>query len=150
MTKKLESERSYDVLLVEDSASDAELTKKAFERQHGEVVRLHHVRDGVECMQFLRQEDGYSASPRPDLILLDLNMPRMDGREVLRHVKMDDSLATIPVVVLSTSSEESDILDAYQTHTNAYLVKPVDLKKFFGLVSDIQHFWFQVSELPPH
>ena len=136
-----------EILLVEDSPSDAALTRKALAR--GRLVnRLHHVRDGVECMQFLRREGPYGKAPRPDLILLDLNMPRMDGREVLKAVKANEDLARIPIVVLTTSGEEADVLAAYDAHTNAYIVKPVDLKKFFDVVTQIDQFWFQIVKLP--
>jgi two-component system response regulator len=146
MTDTITAELS-EILLVEDSPSDAALTRKALAR--GRVVnRLHHVRDGVECMQFLRREGQFGAAPRPDLILLDLNMPRKDGREVLREVKADEDLARIPVVVLTTSGEEADIIAAYDAHTNAYIVKPVDLKKFFDVVTQIDQFWFQIVKLP--
>lgn len=138
-----------EILLVEDSPSDAALTRKALERG-GLHNRIHHVRDGVECLQFLRHEPPFQDAPRPDLILLDLNMPRMDGREVLSHVKADPDLVRIPVVVLTTSAEESDILSAYDAHTNAYVVKPVDLKKFFDVVTQIDQFWFHVVSLPHH
>lgn len=135
------------ILLVEDSPTDAELTKKAFSRGRLNNV-LYHVRDGVESMAFLRQEPPYEQAPRPDVILLDLNMPRMDGREVLKAVKEDEELRSVPVVVLTTSSEEGDVVSAYEAHTNAYIVKPVDLRKFFSVVEQIDQFWFQVVRLP--
>jgi CheY-like chemotaxis protein len=141
------SSDNYDILLVEDSPSDAELTRKAFQRQRRDL-RLHHVWDGVECLQFLRRQDTNAEAPRPDLIVLDLNMPRMDGREVLRRVKSDEALALIPVVVLTTGSEESDIVGAYRSHANAYVIKPVDLEQFFSLVNDINHFWLETVRLP--
>jgi CheY-like chemotaxis protein len=141
------AKRTLDVLLVEDSPSDAELTRKAFERQSMDL-RLHHVWDGVECLSFLSRSNGFAQAPRPDLIVLDLNMPRMDGREVLRTVKRDTSLAPIPVVVLTTGGEKTDIVEAYRSHANAYLVKPVDLERFFDLVAEIRRFWLETAELP--
>lgn len=140
-------QRPAEILLVEDSVTDAELAIKALER--GKLANnVHHVKDGVEALDFLLRRDPYPNAPRPDLILLDLNMPRMDGREVLKEVKSNNSLKTIPVVVLTTSDEESDISRAYGLSSNAYIVKPVDLRKFFTVVSDIQNFWFQVVTLP--
>lgn len=141
-------QRSAEILLVEDSVTDAQLAMKALER--GRLVNnVHHVKDGVEALEFLNKQGKYADSPRPDVVLLDLNMPRMDGREVLAVVKADESLKTIPIVVLTTSDEESDIISAYGLSSNAYIVKPVDLKKFFDVVTDIQNFWFQVVTLPP-
>ena len=132
---------------MEDSPTDAELTKKAFARRQS-TGRLYHVKDGIECMEFLRRTGTYWQAPRPNLILLDLNMPRMDGREALKHIKEDAELATIPVVVLTTSHEEADIIAAYSARTNAYIVKPVDLKRFFDVVADIERFWFHTVALP--
>jgi CheY-like chemotaxis protein len=141
------SDHANQILLVEDSPSDAALTRKALAR--GRIrSELHHVKDGLQCMQFLRKEGAYAGVPRPDLILLDLNMPRMDGREALREIKSDVRLARIPVVVLTTSGEESDVFAAYDAHTNAYVVKPVDLNRFFDAVSQIEHFWFESVRLP--
>jgi len=143
----LTPQRPAEVLLVDDSITDAELAIKALER--GRLANnIYHVKDGVEAMDFLLRRDPYTDAPRPDLILLDLNMPRMDGREVLREVKSNDSLKTIPVVVLTTSGEESDVSEAYDLASNAYIVKPVDLRKFFTVITDIQNFWFQVVTLP--
>jgi len=139
--------RPFDVLLVEDSASDAELTRKAFQRQRIEM-RLHHVWDGIECLNFLERVEPFTQAPRPDLILLDLNMPRMDGREVLRKVKGDQALCPIPIVVLTTGAERSDIVDAYRAHANAYVIKPVDLERFFSLIGNIRNFWMETAELP--
>lgn len=139
--------RPIDVLLVEDSPSDAELTRKAFQRQRIDI-RLHHVWDGVECLKFLERDDSFREAPRPDLIVLDFNMPRMDGREVLRRVKENQRFSPIPVVVLSTGGEKADITEAYRSHANAYLIKPVDLERFFSLVSEIRRFWLETAELP--
>lgn len=140
-------QRAAEILLVEDDLNDAELAMKALER--GKLANnVHHVRDGLEALDFLLQREPYIDVPRPDLILLDLNMPRMDGREVLREVKSDENLKTIPVVILTTSQEESDVSSAYGLSSNAYIVKPVDLRKFFNVITDIQNFWFQVVSLP--
>ncbi len=139
--------RPIDVLLVEDSPSDAELTRKAFQRERVDL-RLHHVWDGVECLDFLARAEPYREAPRPDLILLDLNMPRMDGREVLRKVKGSHHLSPIPVIVLTTGSERSDITEAYRSHANAYLIKPVDLERFFTLIGNLRRFWMETAELP--
>jgi chemotaxis family two-component system response regulator Rcp1 len=139
--------RPMEVLLVEDSPSDAELTRKAFQRQSIDM-RLHHVWDGVECLHFLKRTDQFLEAPRPDLILLDLNMPRMDGREVLRKVKGDHALCPIPIVVLTTGDEMSDITEAYRSHANAYVIKPVDLERFFSLIGEIRKFWMETVELP--
>ena len=139
--------RPIDILLVEDSPSDAELTRKAFLRQRVDI-RLHHVWDGVECLKFLERDDSFRDAPRPDLIVLDLNMPRMDGQEVLRRVKGNDRLSPIPVVVLTTGGEKSDITEAYRSHANAYLIKPVDLERFFSLVGEIRRFWLESVVLP--
>lgn len=141
------SRRPFDVLLVEDSPSDAELTRKAFQLQRIDL-RLHHVWDGVECLQFLEKAAAYTAAPRPDLIILDLNMPRMDGRQVLQTVKQNENFSPIPIVVLTTGSEKFDIMEAYRSHANAYLIKPVDLERFFSLVSEIKHFWLETVALP--
>jgi len=139
--------RPFDVLIVEDSPSDAELTRKAFQRQRVDL-RLHHVWDGIECLSFLGREEPFTEAPRPDLILLDLNMPRMDGREVLRKVKGDFQLSLIPIIVLTTGGERSDINEAYRSHANAYLVKPVDLERFFSLITELRRFWMETAELP--
>jgi two-component system response regulator len=139
--------RPLDVLLVEDSPSDAELTRKAFQRQQIDM-RLHHVWDGVECLSFLERSEPFTHAPRPDLILLDLNMPRMDGREVLRKVKGNHHLSPIPVIILTTGSEKTDITEAYRSHANAYLIKPVDLERFFSLIGELRRFWMETAELP--
>ncbi|MBX3442910.1 MAG: response regulator [Planctomyces sp.] len=137
-------ERVFQVLLVEDSPSDAELTRKAFSRLRLPSV-LHHVHDGVECMAYLERPSA--TQPRPDLILLDLNMPRMDGRAVLREIKKSPDLVSIPVVVLTTSADGTDVVEAYRSHSNAYIVKPVDLNQFFDVIADLERFWFRVATL---
>ena len=138
---------SLEVLLVEDSPGDVRLTRQAF-RAANQQVRLHVVADGVEAMAFLRHEGAYASAPRPDLTLLDLNMPRMDGREVLAHIKEDASLKTIPTVILTTSDAEEDITTSYQLHANRYFSKPVRLEEFEALVKSISDFWLATAKLP--
>ena len=137
-----------DILLVEDSPSDAKLTAKTFEK--AKVLNtLHVVEDGVEAMEFLRQVNRYSDAPRPDLILLDLNLPRKDGRQVLAEIKDDSHLRTIPVVVLTTSAAEEDILRSYELRANCYITKPVTFKQFARVVESIEDFWLTIVKLPP-
>ena len=141
------SAREIEILLVEDSATDVMLAEEALE--HAKVRNhLHVVKDGVEAMAFLRKEGQYAEVPRPDLMLLDLNMPRKDGREVLAEVKADESLRTIPVVVLTTSQAQEDVLKAYGLHANCYISKPVDFEQFANVVRAIDQFWFTVVTLP--
>jgi two-component system, chemotaxis family, response regulator Rcp1 len=135
------------VLLVEDSPGDARLTREAF-RDADSAVDLYVVTDGVEALAFLHHEGAYAGSPRPDVILLDLNLPKMDGREVLAHVKGDFSLKLIPTVVLTTSDSENDILQSYQLQANCYLSKPVELEEFESLVRSINDFWLTKVKLP--
>lgn len=139
--------RAVDILLVEDSATDAELMQLAMQQSDFNNA-VHHVRDGEQAMAFLRQEGEYADAPRPDLILLDLNMPRMDGREVLRRLRNDDDLKVIPVVVLTTSAHDKDVLESYGLYANSYVVKPVDLKSFFTVFKQIHNFWLQIVALP--
>ena len=139
--------RPIEILLVEDSSTDVMLAEEALE-QAKMRNNLHVVKDGVEAMAFLRREREYSAAPRPDLILLDLNMPRKDGREVLAEVKADEKLKTIPIVVLTTSQAQEDVLKAYGLHANCYISKPVDFEQFTNVVGAIDHFWFTVVTLP--
>jgi two-component system, chemotaxis family, response regulator Rcp1 len=136
-----------EVLLVEDSPGDVRLTQEAF-RHANESVRLHVAIDGVEAMAFLRREGIYTAMPRPDLILLDLNLPKMDGREVLRHIKDDGDLSTIPTVILTTSDAEADIVRSYELQANCYLTKPVQLEAFESVVKSINDFWLTKVKLP--
>ena len=137
-----------EILLVEDSPSDTDLTVEALKdfkvRNHVSIVE-----DGVLAMQFLRRQGPYAQAPRPDLIMLDLNLPRKDGREVLAEIKADDSLKTIPIVVLTTSRAEQDILRAYQLSANCYINKPVDFNQFLEVVRSIESFWLFVVTLPP-
>jgi two-component system, chemotaxis family, response regulator Rcp1 len=136
-----------EVLLVEDSPGDVRLTQEAFCGAN-KSVRLHVACDGVEAMAFLRHEGAYVDVPRPDLILLDLNLPKMDGREVLAHIKEDDSLKLIPTVILTTSDAEADIVKSYQLQANCYLSKPVQLEAFESLVKSINNFWITKVKLP--
>ena len=138
---------ALQVLLVEDSPGDVRLTQEAF-REANERIVLHVASDGVEAMAFLRQEGPHRDAPRPDLILLDLNLPRMDGREVLTHIKSDSGLMTIPIVILTTSDAEADIVKSYELHANCYLSKPVQLAAFELLVKSINDFWLTTAKLP--
>ncbi|WP_262177572.1 response regulator [Haloarcula laminariae] len=143
-----ETSRAVEILLAEDNPGDVKLTEKALEK--GNVLNnLHVVNDGVEAMAFLRQEGEYDSAPRPDLLLLDLNMPRMDGQEVLAEMKSDEDLRRIPVVVLTSSAAEEDIVESYDHHANAYLTKPVDFDGFVDIVGSIEEFWLSVVKRPP-
>jgi CheY-like chemotaxis protein len=137
-----------EILLAEDNPGDVKLTEKAFEQ--GNVLNnLHVAEDGVEAMKFLRSEGEFADTPQPDLILLDLNMPRKDGKEVLSDVKSDPELRRIPVVVLTSSAAEEDIVRSYDLHANAYLTKPVDFDGFLEVVERIEDFWLTVVKRPP-
>jgi chemotaxis family two-component system response regulator Rcp1 len=136
-----------DVLLVEDSPGDIRLTQEAF-RNTNASVRLHVANDGVEAMAFLRREGAQYSAPRPSIILLDLNLPKMDGREVLANVKKDDFLKTIPTVILTTSQAEADIVKSYQLQANCYLNKPVRFEEFETLIKCINDFWLTSARLP--
>ena len=137
-----------EILLVEDSPTDALLTRQAL--AGGKLLnRLHVVEDGVKAIAFLRRQPPYGDVPRPKLILLDLNLPRKDGREVLAEIKEDEDLRMIPVIVLTTSNAETDILRSYSLHANCYITKPVDFASFADAVADIETFWFAVVTLPP-
>jgi two-component system, chemotaxis family, response regulator Rcp1 len=141
-------ERPTEILLVEDSPGDVRLTQEAF-RETSVSVNLHVASDGVEAMAFLRREGVHAHAPRPDLILLDLNLPRMDGRDVLARIKQEgNGLKTIPTVILTTSEAQADIVNSYQLQANCYLTKPVDLDKFEGLVKSINDFWLTKAKLP--
>jgi CheY-like chemotaxis protein len=137
----------FEILLVEDSPSDAELTVEAM-RQARVPTRVTVVDDGVTALEFLRREGAYAGAQRPDLILLDLNLPRKDGREVLAEVKSDDLLKSIPVLVLTTSKSDADVLDSYRLHANCYIVKPFDYDQFLQVVRTIEEFWFQATSFP--
>jgi two-component system, chemotaxis family, response regulator Rcp1 len=136
-----------EILLVEDNPGDVRLTEEAL--KEGKVRnRLHVAPDGVEALAFLRRQGKYATVPRPALILLDLNLPRMDGREVLAAIKTDPDLKRIPVVVLTTSDAEQDILRSYMLHANCYITKPVDLDKFLAVVRSLEDFWLTIVRLP--
>jgi len=135
------------VLLVEDSPADVRLTKEALKEEKLHIT-LQVVNDGVEAMEYLRQEGKYSKAVRPDLILLDLNLPKKDGREVLKEIKGDDNLRSIPVVVLTTSKSEADIIKVYDLHANCYITKPLDLNQFSTVVKSIENFWLTIVKLP--
>lgn len=137
-----------EVLLVEDDPGDILMTREAFE-EHKVRNRLNVVSDGVEALAYLRREGKYAEAVRPDLVLLDLNLPRRDGREVLAEIKKDEDLHHIPVVVLTTSQADEDILCSYQLHANAYVTKPVDFDRFISVVRQIDDFFVSVVKLPP-
>jgi chemotaxis family two-component system response regulator Rcp1 len=141
-------EMSRTVLLVEDSPGDVRLTQEAF-RDADPSIDLRVAADGVEAMAFLRRQGVHAVAPRPDFILLDLNLPKMDGREVLAHIKEDDDLKTIPTVILTTSDAEADIMTSYQLQANCYVSKPVQLEEFESLVKSINDFWLIMVRLPP-
>lgn len=138
---------SIQVLLVEDSPGDVRLTREAF-LDANMAINLHVAYDGVEAMAFLKKEEPHINAPRPDLILLDLNLPKMDGREVLARIKADDSLKTIPTVILTTSDAEVDIIKSYELQANSYLSKPVEFDAFQNLVKSINDFWLIKAKLP--
>lgn len=141
------NEREVVILLVEDNAGDVRLTREAL--HEGKVAnRLIVASDGIEALAILHHTGSHAAAPRPDLILLDLNLPRKDGREVLAEIKQDPDLRRIPVVVLTTSKAEEDILRTYNLHANCYITKPVDFEKFVSVVKTIDEFWFTVVRLP--
>jgi chemotaxis family two-component system response regulator Rcp1 len=145
----VEANRPVEILLVEDNPGDERLTREAL--KEGKVYsNLYWAKDGVEAMQFLRGEGKYAGAVRPDIILLDLNLPKKDGREVLQEIKNDDDLKRIPVVILTTSKAEEDVLKTYNLHANCYVTKPVDLEKFIVVVKSIDRFWLTVVTLPPN
>ena len=139
--------RPAEMLLIEDNPADVRLTQEAL-KEHRVRNNLSVVADGVEAIAFLRREGPHAGAPRPDVILLDLNLPRMDGRELLKRIKDDPDLRRIPVVVLTTSNAEADILKSYDLHANCYITKPVDLAKFMAIVKDIEGFWLTIVTLP--
>jgi two-component system, chemotaxis family, response regulator Rcp1 len=141
--------KPIEILLAEDNPGDVRLTMEAL---HDAKVlnRMSVAADGVEAMAFLRREGQYASAPRPDLILLDLNMPKKDGREILAEIKADPDLRRIPVVVLTTSTAEKDIMESYNLHANCYIAKPVDLDQFLEVVKSIEDFWLTIVRLPPN
>lgn len=147
MTKVMTMSRQVEILLVEDNPGDVRLTKEAL--KEGRVSNnLSIVGNGIEALAFLRQEEEYASSPRPDLILLDLNLPMKSGHEVLRELKTDPAIKHIPVVVLTTSSAEQDILSTYDLHANCYITKPIDFDQFIRVIQSIESFWLSIVELP--
>ena len=148
MTMEREGCRPIEILLVEDNPGDVRLTVEAL--KEGKVRNiLHTVEDGEEAMKFLRRQEPYAKAPRPDLVLLDLNLPKMNGREVLAEIKEDPNLRRIPVVILTVSKAEQDIVKTYDLHANCYINKPVDLEQFLTVVQSIENFWLTVVKLPP-
>ena len=137
-----------DILLVEDNVRDARLAEETLKESRINN-RLYHVKDGVEAMQFLHRQGAYAHAPHPDLILLDLNLPRKDGREVLAEIKENPELRLIPVVVLTTSEAERDLVRTYHLHANAYVVKPIDMNGFVEVVHGVKDFWLTIVKLPP-
>lgn len=139
--------KSIEILLVEDNPGDACLAREALEESKISN-QLHIVEDGEEALAFLRQQGRFSTAPRPDLILLDLNLPKIDGRQVLAEIKSDDDLKRIPVVILTTSRSEEDVLKSYNLHANCYVTKPIDLNQFLRVVRSIEDFWLSIVVLP--
>ncbi len=139
--------RFTEILLVEDNPDDVELTKISFRRAKL-MVNLHHVENGVECMAFLRKQGRHRQAPTPDLILLDLNLPMMDGREVLREIADDAALMHLPVIILTSSADDTDILEMYKLRCSSYIVKPVDFDQFARVVRELSSYWFTVVVLP--
>ena len=147
MLTRTEGSPPVEILLVEDNAGDYRLTQEAL--REGKVYNnLHWAKDGVEALDFLHRRGRHAKAPRPDLILLDLNLPRKDGREVLSEIKSDEELKTIPVVILTTSQAEEDVVKSYHLHANCYVTKPVDLEKFIVVVQSIDRFWLTIATLP--
>ena len=141
--------RPVEVLLVEDNPADVDLTIEAF-KEAKLRNRLHVAKDGVEAVSYLRRQGEFAEAVRPDVILLDLNLPKKDGREVLEEIKSDPALDMIPVVILTTSRDEADVLRAYKCHANCYITKPVDFDRFMEVVKSIEDFWLTVVRLPPN
>jgi two-component system response regulator len=147
MHSQLTNGRAAEILLAEDNDNDVELTRQGFKRAKL-LINLHHVGDGEECMAFLRKQGNYADAPTPDLILLDLNMPRMSGEQVLAEMLKDDSLKSLPVVILSTSEQAEEVLKMYKMRCSSYIVKPVDFDQFLNVVRAITEYWFTMVVLP--
>jgi two-component system response regulator len=147
MDGKLDQSRCAEILLADDSENEAELTRIGFKKS-GLRYNLHHVVNGLECLDFLRKQGEYAKVPTPDLILLDLNMPLMTGRELLAEIKADEILASIPVVILSTSPQDEEILKMYRMGCSSYIVKPVDFNRFLQIIRSLAEYWFNVVVLP--
>jgi chemotaxis family two-component system response regulator Rcp1 len=143
------SPKVIEVLLVEDNIGDVRLTQEAL-KEGRLLVNLTVARDGIEAMDILQRKNSYAGATRPDLVLLDLNLPRKDGREVLREIKADPALKTIPVVILTTSEADADVRTTYGAHANCYITKPVDMDRFFEIVKMLEEFWFTIVKLPDH
>jgi CheY-like chemotaxis protein len=148
MNASYQSLRPIRILLVEDSPSDLLMTREALERSKV-LLEIHSVEDGVKTMEFLRRSGKYKDAPRPDLILLDLNLPKKDGREVLSEIKADPALRVIPVIVLTTSKADEDVTAAYQAHANCFITKPVGFANFNEVIRSIERHWFSMATLPP-
>jgi len=148
MNASFNSLRPVRVLLVEDSPTDLLMTREALERSKLRI-EIHTVEDGVKTLEFLRRTGKFATAPRPDLVLLDLNLPKKDGREVLAEIKTDPALKSIPVVILTTSKAEEDIARAYQSHANCFITKPVGFANFNEVMRSIERYWFAVATLPP-
>jgi chemotaxis family two-component system response regulator Rcp1 len=147
MTEQIRT-KVIDILLVEDNLGDVRLTREAL--KEGKVLNtLYVVGDGIEALEFLKHKGQYVMAPYPDIILLDLNLPRMDGRELLANIKTDPNLRRIPVVILTTSKAEEDILMTYDLHANCFITKPVDMDKFITVIKSVEEFWFTIVKLPP-
>jgi chemotaxis family two-component system response regulator Rcp1 len=140
--------RPVEILLVEDNAGDVRLAREGL-RECKLLNNLSVAEDGVKALSFLRREGAYANAPRPDLIMLDLNLPKKDGREVLKEIKEDDTLKSIPVVILTTSKAEEDIVKSYSLHANCYVTKPLAIEQFINVVQAIENFWFTIVKLPP-
>jgi two-component system response regulator len=147
MINSLTNTRPAQILLVEDNENDVELTRIGFQKAKL-LLNLHHVKDGTECMAFLRRQGEYADAVRPDLVLLDLNLPRMNGQEVLAEIVADESLCTLPVIVLTTSTEYQEILKMYKLRCSSYIAKPVDFERFLRVVQLLADYWFTVVVLP--
>jgi len=139
--------RPVEILLVEDNPGDVRLTQEAL-KESKLANKLHVTMDGEEAIQFLRKEGDYADTPWPDLIILDLNLPKKDGKQVLAEIKEDKDLRRIPVVILTTSKEEQDVLESYNLHANCYITKPIDLEQFITVVRNVENFWFTIVKLP--
>ena len=148
MNASYNSLRPIRILLVEDSPSDLLMTREALERSKV-LLEIHTVEDGVKTMEFLRREGKFKTAPRPDVILLDLNLPKKDGREVLSEIKADPGLRVIPVIILTTSKADEDVTGAYQAHANCFITKPVGFANFNEVIRSIERHWFSMATLPP-
>lgn len=138
----------FDILVVEDNPGDARLTREVL-NDNGAFSSLFIVNDGVEAMEFLRNKGKFKDSPKPDLIIMDLNLPRKDGREVLAEIKVDENLKHIPIVIMTISQAEEDILKSYKLHANCFITKPIDLNQFIKVIKSIEEFWFSIVKGPP-